>query len=139
MGLWRCQAPECSEDRHGRLIFDFVSDKPVCPKCHRTNTATAPERIIKLECIHYDPPSGDVRGGMRRGKNEWACQPGKPWKGGHATGDATAVTCPKCKATLIARQGVEAMGGEAVVPDEADFEVEVDAAKGVLKEVLKGV
>jgi len=132
MGLWRCQSPSCSEDLHGRLGFDFEADQPKCPKCARTNIPGRPERITKLAVIHYDPPTEEIVDGFKRGLNEWACQPGKTWKGGHATGDAIAVNCPACKKTEIWRKGMEAMG-EAVTPPEADFALAVDPETKVIR------
>jgi hypothetical protein len=129
MGLWRCQNLKCSEDVHGRCIFDFEAAKPICPKCG-TNGKTRPGTIIKRECIHFDEPTDTVVNGVQRGKNTAACT-GLPFKG-MATGEAPCVTCPKCMETLAYKKALAAFSGE--VYSEGDFPLAVDLKGQVFKE-----
>lgn len=149
MGLWRCTRISCSTDPHGRNLFDFEADLPVCPKC-AADMRKPRSGVLKLECVHYDPPGDLVIDQFRRGKNEAACAPGKPFRG-FASGAPDAVTCPACKRTEAWREAAVDVGvilptppdEEPVpgpgpeVPEAGDFAVEVDLKGQVFREPQK--
>lgn len=94
MALWRCNSLKCE----GKT---FLSERPKCPVCGLDAEADArfADVIIKLTIIHFDPPSGVVRG---RGKNVTLCD-GTPVrslgkKHEQASGDPEAVNCQACRA-----------------------------------------
>jgi ribosomal protein S27E len=150
VGLWRCTRISCSEDAHGRNIYDFDRPEPVCPKCG-SDMRKPRGGILKLEVIHYDPPGDLVIDQFRRGRNEAACSPGRPFKG-FASGAPDAVTCPACKRTAVWREAaVEAgvilpappdeepvPGPGVAVPEEADIRVVVDPKGMMFKEETAG-
>lgn len=87
---------------------EFESPTLACAKCG-LDPAKNPrdaEWLVKLEVIHFDPPT-NVAG---RGKNHAACDP-KLTLGGNRrfTGEPVAVTCAKCKASDV----YKAANGEA--------------------------
>src|ERR1700732_3474024 len=85
---YRCTNMICSTDPAGRLIFDFWSTVPQCPKCgHRVT-------VIALETIHFDPPT-DIIG---KGKNYLACNAKRSVYGMRASGCSAAVNCKACRA-----------------------------------------
>lgn len=85
--LWRCH-------NHDAPV-EFWGTDGKCPECPAT-FAKNPECVVKLEIIHFDPPSGIKNKGM----NIRACD-GKPWNypegEGRSTGDVSVVNCPLCK------------------------------------------
>lgn len=129
--LYRCQNAKCSEDPHGRLIFDFEGTEPVCPKCG-TDGRKRPQVVIKREVVHYEAP-GPVEG---YGVGHPACAPGK--RALRRSGAPQAVTCAACKGTEAFRQALAALDGPEdglvdVPADQRDFPVEIDLARGVIK------
>jgi hypothetical protein len=110
---YRCQNEPCSEDVYKRLIFDFWSTEPVCPKCGSDGRDPVFGKvIIALNTIHFDPPT-KVRG---IGKRHRACDPSKPTVAvnEHSThggsGHPDAVNCRECReseAYRLAVQGIE--------------------------------
>lgn len=77
---------------------EFEAAAPACAPCG-LDAAKSPrdaELVVKLETIHFDPPSG-VAG---RGLNHAACDPRLTLGGGRRfTGEPGSVTCAKCKQT----------------------------------------
>jgi predicted nucleic-acid-binding Zn-ribbon protein len=134
MGLWRCQNLKCTEDASGRLAFDFVADKGECPKCG-SYIKRKPSSVIKRECIHFDEPTDLVVDNFQRGRNESACDPGKPFKG-MATGDPSCVTCPACMATELWKRAIAVHGGEVYA--EADMTLVVDLDGQMFKTESEG-
>lgn len=125
MGLWRCCNENCSTDPAGRLIFDFEADEPVCPKCgcdHRKPLEA--NVIVKLEAIHFDPPS-HVKG---RGLGYPACRPEKSVLGSHASGVHDAVTCRGCRESEVFKSSYAASRPW----DATDHEVEIDFQKMIV-------
>jgi len=125
MPLYRCQNRNCSKDPHGRLIFDFEADAPVCPTCG--SDARKPSGaliVIELKQVHFDPPS-HVFG---RGLGHPACRPEKSVRGVMASGATDAVTCKACKATDVFKQAER----DAKPWDEADYPVNIDLANGTI-------
>lgn len=104
--FFRCQNANCSEDRHGRLIFDFEANEPVCPKCGcDARDPRYADTVIQLEVIHFDPPDERLAG---KGKNILACNPRRRVGATvRASGDPTVVNCPACKATDAYQKTVE--------------------------------
>lgn len=96
--LYRCQA-EDHPDEHGRLIFDFEAEGPICPKCGAD--AKLPEyvhTVVELVQVHFLVKD---KAGLMIGKGSRyraACDPkaiiGDKFR---ATGDPTAVTCRRCQ------------------------------------------
>lgn len=123
MPAYRCQNAKCSTDPHGRLIFDFEADAPVCPTCG-SDGRKDPNLVIKLVTVHFDPPS-HVFG---RGLGHPACNPKKSVRGVMATGDPGSVSCKACKASEAFRQAER----DAKPWDEADYAVEIDPVKGTI-------
>jgi hypothetical protein len=128
MPLFRCQNQKCSTDPHGRLIFDFESNEPVCPNCKAD--ARLPEfkhTVIKLTTIHLhlkDPKGQDIGQGSRY---RVAC--GGSLAGRHGSGDAIAVNCPECKATKEYK-GIMAANEWGVIPEGNPEIVGMDMEKG---------
>lgn len=124
MKLYRCHNAYCSEDPAGRLIFDFWSDKPVCPKCGTDKRDKENDYLIsELAIIHYDPPHPKI---ANRGLNVLACQPHKKfgtWGKLHVTGDVNSVNCQKCRASEVFRKNYT--GEEPTVLH--DVELSLDA------------
>jgi hypothetical protein len=125
MGLYRCQNQHCSTDPHGRLIFDFEAEEPVCPTCGTDARVPGPEVVVALKVVHFDPPS-HVFG---RGLGHPACRPEKSVRGVAATGDPGSVNCAACKATEAYRKAYR----DSRPWDEADYAVEIDAKAGVIR------
>lgn len=117
--MYRCTNEACSEDPHGRLIYDFESDRGVCPKCGADRQGG---RVVRREVIHFDPSR------VAGGRNAWACAPGQPLRP-LASGDPRAVTCAACRGTEAYAAALAALG-DAV---EGDFPVEVDARAGMIR------
>jgi hypothetical protein len=131
MGLWRCQRGSCSEDAQGRSIFDFQSEKPICPKC-KTDMRKDPHIVIKLECVHFERVV-DVVGVMHIGSKELACKPGEPIKPGTTRcSSAKAVNCPECRKTAEWRQNMEATGQ---ILEDKDYPIEIDMENQVIRKV----
>lgn len=124
MGLWRCQRQSCSTDPHGRCVFDFEDRFGKCPKCGATHKAN-PQVVIKLQVLHFDPP-GEVIADVQRGKNHFACEPGKPMQigsGNVATGDPSVVNCPKCKLTEDYLRAIDEWDGAVVEAENTTVEI----------------
>lgn len=82
-------------------LLEFESDIPVCPKCG----ATGARFIAPLIDIHFMVMDHKGPINSANGRQRVACEPGRahlcldasiPWS---ATGEASAVTCPRCKGT----------------------------------------
>lgn len=115
MKPYRCQNEACSTDDHGRLIFDFWAEQPVCPKCGADGREGKFRHIvIALSLVHFDPPS-QVRGVGQRTK---ACDSLHYANGQVATGNPNSVTCPVCKATDVYQRVAEQWGMEVVAMAE---------------------
>ena len=121
---YRCQNESCSTDPHGRLIFDFWAEKPVCPKCG-TDRKLHPDTVIELALTHFDPPHPTIK---RKGQRVLACT-GKPFEGQHATGNPSVVNCPGCKATDIWKKVADEWGHEELTA-ESEVEIEAELKKG---------
>ncbi len=131
MGLWRCLRDKCSTDKQGRCIFDFESERPVCPSCH-TDGREFPQIVIKLETIHYEAVEGKI-GNMQYGTKELACEPGKPIKAGtHRSAAARAVNCAACRKTQLWREGMKDQGE---VLEDKDYPVEIDPEAMAIRRV----
>lgn len=95
MAQYRCQNEDCTEDQHGRLMYDFEADKPVCPKC-----GMGEPMVMKLETLHFLYPMKEGAVVGRLGKRfAVACNPKKDLKGIRATGEASVCNCKACKET----------------------------------------
>lgn len=81
--------------------FEAEGKAPACPECG----AAGEQAIAKLETIHFDPPAVEPnpeKPHVRRGKHHAACDEKiKVGRGGRFSGEPTAVTCAKCKATDV--------------------------------------
>lgn len=115
MKLWRCQNEECSTDPHGRLIFDFMADEPVCPTCGADGrTPEGHNVVIPRTVIHLlvKDKAGPLKG--ERGRYRLACQPEAKRVAGQFTTVPSAATCPLChesdlyKTAYVAAKPVEA-------------------------------
>lgn len=96
--LWRCQNESCTEDPHGRLIYDFAAEHPVCPKCGADGrTVAGSNAVVKREVIHYlvIDPAGSLA--TPHGRRSVACQPAASRVPSHTTGQWEAVTCLDCQ------------------------------------------
>lgn len=122
--LYRCYL--CPGPK-GTPGLDFTADKPVCPACG-ADPATDPRdagAVVRLEVLHFDPPSGRPH----RGRGHAACNPAlKVGAGGVlATGEPSVVNCPACRAaaawTLASGWSVP-----PAVPPAADVAVTIDPA-----------
>lgn len=127
--LYRCTADECSTDPHGRLIFDFTAEAPICPKCGADGRL--PEfawTVVELTRIHFlvkDKAGPIVDRGARR---RLACDPSPGTK---KTGERCAGTlyhaatnCPDCRASA------DFPADSAVkIHPEGDFPIEIDPKK----------
>lgn len=125
MGRFRCQNPDCTEDPHGRLIFDFEAAEPVCPKCHADGRLPEfSQRVLRLETIHYltRDQSGPIVG-LLGTRYRLACSPGKTLDGVRATGSPPDVNCRACRETPEWRA---AYAGEEAVSAEHDLKVNID-------------
>lgn len=97
MKLWRCQNEDCSECPHGRLIFDFMNETGVCPKCSADPaTPEGADLVVPRVVVHLlvKDKAGPIAGHGCRLKV--ACQPALKKLPTRATGSAAAVTCPLC-------------------------------------------
>jgi hypothetical protein len=101
--LYRCLNPKCADRPDGKPGHDFDAklDKgrpvPVCDKCGLDGRLPKFMRyIVKLVCIHFDPPSGLPGVGLNvclcDGRDVGKLKAGEAG----ATGDPECVTCPKC-------------------------------------------
>jgi hypothetical protein len=123
MALYRCT--NCGRD--------FENDRPACAQCD-IDPAKDPRLgrfIIRLEIVHFDPPTRFP--GM--GQGHAACNPllkvGKQIA--HATGDPSCVNCTRCRETE-AWKTANAGPQRELVADQ-DFKVEVkDTPAGVVVE-----
>lgn len=91
--LWRCYNPDCAEDEHGRLGYDFAAadpNKPACPKCQRTG-ATKVEQV----CLVVLDPAGAIK--SPHGNRRIACRPDLKKHVKHCTENTAAVTCQACQ------------------------------------------
>lgn len=125
MPMFRCYNQKCSTDKHGRLGFDFEAPVSaiVCPKCGAGKTARTAQLIVKLACIHFDPPT-DIYG---IGENSIACNPEKHvGRDARASGAHDAVTCKACRATRVFQDSYAA----SRPLEDGDYEVEFDAEQG---------
>lgn len=87
MKLWRCENENC--EACGR---EFEGASPACPAC---GAALA----VELVPVHYlVPADGPIRTGL--GGRMVACSP-KMRELPQSSGDRSAVTCPRCKASDI--------------------------------------
>lgn len=98
MPLFRCNS--CQPPRV------FEADRPTCAECELDPAKDARHGRFfdQLLIIHYDPPT-NVKG---IGQNVAACNPkvkvgrqGRHTTADRFTGDKSAVTCPRCKATEV--------------------------------------
>ena len=133
MGLWRCQNLDCSTDPHGRCIFDFEAERPVCPKCGG-DMRKNPNAVIELQIIHFEE-IGSTIANMSYGTGELACDPGNDIISGTRRSSApTAVTCKECRKTAAWRKAMQAHGHTL---QDSDYPVEVDLAAGVHRVVTE--
>jgi hypothetical protein len=114
---YRCQNEACSEDAAGRLIFDFWTERPICPKCG-TDGKQMPDIVIPLAVVHFDPPS-HVK---NRGQRIAACD-SQGYGGRAVSGNPNVVNCPECRATAAWKTTAEDWGVEELT-DESIEEAE---------------
>lgn len=131
VSLYRCQNSKCSDDPHGRLIFDFAlpaDQQPICPKCG-TSLKNEPLIVIRRKLIHFDPPHPVIGD---RGQRCAACDPAVKWEASdHVgfTGAPEAVTCLDCQATEVWKK----LAVERRYRQEYDFTIEVDPKTKTVK------
>lgn len=130
MPLFRCQGSKCSEDAHGRLIFDFESNRPVCPKCKK-DARQFPNLIVKLETTHLvvEDPAGKIKG--RHEMLRCICQPDREQMDDRFRISTVAgvVNCPACKKSdEYLKWMVE--NSEFGVIEEGDYEITLDPKTG---------
>lgn len=91
-------------------MYEFEADAPICQKCG----AVGVPMVALLVDVHYLAP--DPRGNVLTGSGRMkvACEPGRthlatssgaPWS---ATGEPSAVTCPRCKGSRPYLDAVQA-------------------------------
>jgi hypothetical protein len=115
MPLFRCLNQKCATG-------DFEAAGAVCPGCKIDgNVPELKPMIQRLVTVHFDPPHPVLSG---RGLNVLACNPKRAVFGLAASGDHTAVNCPKCKATPAYKNSYPDFGDG----DGAEASVVVDAA-----------
>lgn len=97
---FRCNACVDESGRRPRLL-EFESDRQVCPRCG----ASGPPLVAALIDVHLVvmDPKGAIQAAS--GRQYVACSPKRPYFGidplrpYSATGEVSAVTCPRCKGT----------------------------------------
>ena len=88
MKLWRCMNDDCDEKG-----FEFEAPGNQCPHCKLF-------RAIELEPVHYlVPAEGPIRTAL--GNRMVACDQKMKKLPRAASGERSAVTCPKCKAGAV--------------------------------------
>lgn len=132
MSLWRCHNEDCSADPHGRLIFDFEADKPVCPKCGADpRKPEFRETVVRLETMHLLVKDANGPIFERSRRLTLACKPGAKLTTERASMMRQVVNCPSCKRSAAFREAPAVDGNF----DDADFDVDVDTAKGEIRKV----
>jgi predicted nucleic-acid-binding Zn-ribbon protein len=103
--LWRCQNPDCTEDAHERLRYDFEAPDPVCPKCGADQrTPEGRFTVVERVTLHYlvvDKAGAII---TRGGRRTVACATESKKFIGPNAAHWEAVTCPDCKASEIYQQ-----------------------------------
>lgn len=96
--LYRCYGCTDQNQMPGK-DFTCVADTVVCP-CGVT-MAEAPEMVVALSIIHFDPPHDNIKLADRRGRGTLACQPNVKVGTNNCvvSGDPRAVNCPACRGT----------------------------------------
>lgn len=115
MNLYRCQNEDCSDDPHGRLIFDFENDVPVCPKCSADARTPYGTNVVIVRVpvhLHVKDPAGPII--TPRGRLRVACSPDASKLPRAATGVPVAATCPACRETDAFKKLNEQMTAEPV-------------------------
>lgn len=94
--LWRCQNESCSDDPHGKLIFDFKSPEPICPKCGADGRGVGKNLIVKREEIHYlvIDQTGPIQ--TPNGRRLIACRSEDKKLPPYCTASRESVTCAMC-------------------------------------------
>lgn len=124
--MYRCQNQECSNDAHGRLIFDFEADEPVCPKCEADGRLPEYKAVVlSLVVLHFIHP--DKRGAIitPNGRQRVACMPDSVLDGIRGTASPPVVNCKACKDTPAYRKATGGKVPEVVPVEEKDFAVTV--------------
>lgn len=101
--LFRCRNANCPERP------DFEAAAPTCPSC-----GAGAGMVEEIVPVHYlVPAEGPIP--TSNGSRMVACQPALARLPKSASGERTAVTCPKCKATKIFAED-ESAGTDNHVP-----------------------
>lgn len=121
--FFRCENPDCATRP------DFEAEHPVCPDCG-ADGRTHPGLATELTPVHYLVK--DAKGPIRTaiGQRAIACAPARARLFRSCSGDRTAVTCPKCRASEVYR--AHEAGG---VDQHEDFAEKKLAAEHGLKVV----
>lgn len=99
MPLFRCcNTPKCAPQGQET---EFITEKPVCPKCGLDGTNPKYARFIeRLTIIHFDPPEGIAEGvgvnlSLCRNEPPTILNRKRPFE--QLTSDPEAVTCRECR------------------------------------------
>ena len=95
MPLFRCQNPDCQE------AGDFEADaRGECPGC-QCNAKDHARDVFQLAEIHYLVADKNGPITTQIGNRRIACMPLRRAMTRHASGERSAVNCPRCKATKL--------------------------------------
>jgi hypothetical protein len=99
--LYRCINEACADGGEDAVpVLDFVGNAGVCPKCKATHKDN-PHTVVERARVHYlvNDDAGAIR--TPNGRRAIACDPTRAKMTKHATGEATAVSCPECRASAV--------------------------------------